>query len=238
MKRALLLITTIFTMTMAQAQTTNYESSRKVATRGYAEREITPDIIYLSISLREYHVDGNMKKKVSIETLEQQLYTAAMAAGVKKEDLNIQNIYSYNSDNYGNKKKNSELLQAKQYRIKITNLNGLDQMLDKVDPKGMESTSISGYDHSQKREIEKELKIAAVKDARLNAEIIASATGDKIGKALSINDNSSFSWNDIMPRMYSMKVASASGDAAPESLDLSVRPIKLTCNMEAIYELY
>lgn len=239
MKKVLILITAIFTMTMANAQTTNYESSRKVATRGYAEREVTPDIIYLSISLREYCVDGNAKKKVAIETLEKQLYDAAMAIGVKKEDFTIQNIYSYNSDYSGNKKKNSELLQAKQYRIKITNLNGLDQMLDNVDAKGLESTSISGYDHTQKREIEKELKIAAVKDARVNAEIIASATGDKIGKAISINDNSSFGWNDIMPRSFAMKsISAASADAPHESLDISIRPIKLTCNIDGVYELY
>jgi len=111
-------------------------------------------------------------------------------------------------------------------------------MLDNVDAKGLESTSISGYDHTQKREIEKELKIAAVKDARVNAEIIASATGDKIGKAISINDNSSFGWNDIMPRSFAMKSMGASADVAHESLDISIRPIKLTCNIDGVYELY
>lgn len=63
MKRVLILIAAIFTMTMANAQTANPEFSRKVSTRGYAEREVTPDIIYLSISLKEYFVDGNTKKK-------------------------------------------------------------------------------------------------------------------------------------------------------------------------------
>jgi uncharacterized protein YggE len=141
---------------MATAQTTNIENSRKVATKGYAEREVTPDIAYLSISLKEFYMDGNTRKKVFIETLEKQLYDAAMQAGVKKEDFTIQNIYSYN---YNTKKKGNELLQSRQYRIKITNLNGLNEMMDKIDPYGIQSTSISGYDHSQKREIEKELRM-------------------------------------------------------------------------------
>ncbi|SFS73424.1 SIMPL domain-containing protein [Sphingobacterium wenxiniae] len=241
MKKLILFLIAISTLSMVNAQSNSYEFSRKVSTRGYAEREVTPDIVYLSISLREYFVDGNTKKKVTIETLEKQLFDAAMAAGVKKEDFTIQNIYSYNYDT--KKKGNNELLQAKQFRIKVTNLNGLNTMLDKVDAKGLQNTSINGYDHSQKREIEKELKVAAVQDARTNAEIIASATGDKIGKVLVINDNSSFGWNDIMPspRMYAtmakVELQSADASGAAPDLDISVKPIKLTCNIDGVFEL-
>lgn len=239
MKKIVGLILAVCMATVVSAQSNNYEFSRKVSTRGYAEREVTPDIVYLSISLKEYFVDGNNKKKVDIETLEKQLYTAALAIGVKKEDFTIQNVYSYNYET--KKKTNTELLQAKQYRLKISNLNGLNSMMDKVDAKGVQSTSVSGYDHSQKREIEKELKVAAVKDARANAEIIATATGDKIGKVLAINDNSSFGWNDIMPtpRVYSMAKMEMSADSAPveQGLDISVQPIKLTCNIDGIFEL-
>jgi uncharacterized protein YggE len=222
---------------MATAQTTNIENSRKVATKGYAEREVTPDIAYLSISLKEFYMDGNTRKKVFIETLEKQLYDAAMQAGVKKEDFTIQNIYSYN---YNTKKKGNELLQSRQYRIKITNLNGLNEMMDKIDPYGIQSTSISGYDHSQKREIEKELKTAAVKDARQNAEILAAADGQSVGKVLVINDNSSFNFNDLVPstRMYSMAAKTISADGAEvESLNIDIRPIKLICQIDGVFEL-
>lgn len=181
-------------------------------------------------------MDGNMKKKVFIETLEKQLFDAAMANGVKKEDFTVQNIYSYN---YNNKKKNNELLQARQYRIKVTNLNGLHEMLDKVDPQGLQSTSISGYDHSQKRAIEKELKTAAVKDARQNAEILAAADGGTVGNVLVINDNSSFNFAELMPVSTRMYAKTAMMDGAAESSDLSldIRPIKLTCYIDGVFEL-
>ncbi|MGN5955607.1 SIMPL domain-containing protein [Sphingobacterium lactis] len=230
----LVLFTAVFT---AQAQNSLMENSRRVSTRGYAEREVTPDIIYLSISLKEYYQDGNSKRKVSIETLEKQLFDAAMKNGVKKEDFTIQNIYSYNAET---KKKNNELLQSRQYRIKVTNLNNLNKMMDEVDAKGLQSTSIAGYDHSQKRQIEKELKTAAVKDARTNADILASADGGTVGKALMINDNSNVNWNEIMPqpRMYAMaKTANAEMDGAGTGVDLDIRPIKLTCNIDAVFEL-
>lgn len=239
MKKILAILALCGAIMTTQAQTIS-DTYRKIATKGYAEKEVTPDIIYLSISLKEFYMDGNLRKKVFIETLEKQLFDAAIAAGVKKEDFSIQNIYSYNYEI--NKKKPAELLQSRQYRIKVTNLNGLNTMMDKVDPQGLQSTSIDGYDHSQKREIEKELKTAAVKDARSNAEILAIADGETVGKSLVINDNSSFNFNELIPqpRMYGMMAKSASADgieSAQNDLNISIRPIKLTCYIDAVFEI-
>lgn len=238
MKKLIALIAIVGLVTSLNAQTMNMENSRRVATRGYAEKEVTPDIIYLSISLKEYYQDGNTKKKVGIDQLEKQLFDAAMKNGVKKEDFTVQNIYSYNAET---KKKNNELLQARQYRIKVTDLKKLNPMLEEVDSKGLQSTNISGYDHTQKKEIEKELKTIAVRDARTNAEILAAADAENVGKVIVINDNSSFNWNDIVPqpRMYAMSAKTANAEMASDEqgLDIEVKPIKLTCNIEAVFEL-
>lgn len=236
MKKLFTLIAFIGLFTSLNAQSTIMENTRRVATRGYAEKEITPDIVYLSISLKEYYLDGNTKKKVAIDQLEKQLYDAAIKNGVKKEDLTIRNIYSYNPEA---KKKNNELLQARQYRIKVSNLKNLNTLLDELDAKGLQSTDIMGYDHSQKKEIDKELKTLAVRDARSNAEILAAADAENVGKVIAINDNSSFNWNDIVPqpRAYTMKAKSVLVDSGDEGLDLEVRPIKLTCNIDAVFEL-
>jgi|SRR5690606_7143361 len=238
MKKLLTVLAFLAVFISAKAQNSTMENTRRVATRGYAEKEVTPDIIYLSISLKEYYKDGNTKKKVAIDILEKQLFDAAMKNGIKKDDFTIQNMNSYN---YSTKKKNNELLQARQYRIKVTNLNNLNAFMDEVDSQGLQNTSISGYDHSQKREIEKQLKTDAVKDARANADIVAAADGAKAGKAIMINDNSSFSWDNIspQPRMYAMAKSASmeAADAVEPSLELDVRPIKLTCNIDAVFEL-
>lgn len=63
MKKLIGLMLTVCMVTLASAQSNNFENSRRVSTRGTAEREVTPDILYLSISLREYLPDGNSKKK-------------------------------------------------------------------------------------------------------------------------------------------------------------------------------
>ena len=235
MKKLLTLCLLMGSMIISQAQT-SIDNFRKVATKGYAEREVTPDIIYISISLKEFYLDGNLRKKVFIETLEKQLHDAAMSIGVKAEDFTIQNIYSYN---YEVKKKPTELLQARQYRIKVTNLNRLNEMMEKIDPQGLQSTSINGYDHSQKREIEKELKTAAVRDARQNAEILAAADGQTVGKALVINDNSNINFNDLMPtnRMFKTMAMSDGVSNTESAVNIDIRPIKVTCYIDAAFEL-
>ena len=69
---------------------------KKITVSGNAETEVTPDIIYINISLKEYLKDGNSKKKVEIETLEKQLQSAVLGAGIPKENFTINNISSYN----------------------------------------------------------------------------------------------------------------------------------------------
>lgn len=239
MKKINILLLLILSVLVSSAQSVNIDARPKVATKGYAEKEVTPDIVYLSIGIKEFYLNGNVKKKVFIETLEKQLFDAAIAAGVKKEDLTIQNIYSYN---YDNKKKNNELLQARQYRIKVTNLNNLNTMMEKIDPQGLQSMTIDGYDHSKKREIESQLKTEAVQNARKNAEILASADGQTVGKALIINDNSNFDFNNYVSYpspMYKrdMAVMATGAENSTESLNIDIKPIKLTCHIDCVYEL-
>lgn len=237
MKKFSILFLLTFITLFSNAQSVNIENNRKVLTKGYAEKEVIPDIVYLSVSLKEFYKDGNQKKKTTIETLEAQLYKAAIEAGVKKENITIQNIYSYNQQD---KKKNNELLQSRQYRIKVTNLNGLNQMMDNIDPLGLQQTSIESYDFSKKREIEKELKTLAVKDARSNAEILAAAENQKIGEVLIINDNSNFNFNDFMPQPR-FALAKSSLKESNESIDneisLNIRSIKLTCYIDCVFSL-
>lgn len=237
MKKITTLILLMALVITASSQTVNIETNRRVATKGYAEKEITPDIVYLSINIKEFYLDGNMKKKVSIETLEKQFYEAALSVGVKKEDITIQNIFSYNQEN---KKKNNELLQSRQFRIKLSNLKGLNTMMDKINPQGLQSTSIESYDISNRKDIEKELKIAAVKDARANAEILAQADGQTLGAVLIINDNSTFNSNDLLPQtrfMYAKSVNAESVSSDANSLNIEVRPIKITSYIDCVFAL-
>lgn len=63
MKNLFTLIALFGLLATVNAQSATMENTRRIATRGYAEKEVTPDIIYLSISLREYYEGVTRKRK-------------------------------------------------------------------------------------------------------------------------------------------------------------------------------
>ena len=86
----------------------NTDIRKKIEVNGSAEAEVTPDIIYIGMSLKEYFRDSNNKKKVEIEELELQLQSAVLKAGIPQENFTINNISSYNS--WWEKKKSPDFL--------------------------------------------------------------------------------------------------------------------------------
>ncbi len=230
MKRLLLVAAlTIFTFA-AFAQTVDLR--RKIEVSGTAEQEVTPDIIYVSISLKEY-IDG--KSKTTIDVLERQLQKAVADAGVPKEDFTINNLSSYNYTLQ--KKKNPDFLASKQYRIKFHDLNAYNQILAGLDAKGVQSTNIESYDYTKIESLKKDLKIKALLAAREKATYLLIAIGDHLGSALAIQEVS----NDIYPqpvyRANVMMMKSASADAAAPQDDIDVKKIKLSSQMNVTFEI-
>ena len=116
MKKLFILVALMVFTYSAFAQ--NVDLRRRIEVTGIAEKEVTPDIINVSISLQEY-LDG--KKKISIDQLENQLEKAVNDAGIAKEDFTISNVSAWN--NTYQKKKNPDFLAAKQYNIRFHDLD-------------------------------------------------------------------------------------------------------------------
>lgn len=221
----LIALVTLTYTTFAQ----NVDMRRKIEITGTAEQEVTPDIINVSISLQEY-MDG--KKKVTIDQLEQQLEDAVKDAGIAKEDFTINNISAWN--NTWQKKKTPDFLASKQYSIKFRDLNKFDQILSKVDPKGIQSTNIDSYDYSKMDQLKNELKLKALLDAKSKATYLLNGIGDKLGDALNITVNENNNFPQPRQVMYMAKAASA--DVAPES-DIDFKKIKLSFTVDAVFEI-
>ncbi|WP_256012837.1 SIMPL domain-containing protein [Desertivirga xinjiangensis] len=232
MKR-LFIFALLSTITLSSiAQTVDLR--RKIEVSGSAETEITPDIIYIAISLKEYFKDNNNKNKVEIDELERQLQSAVLKAGIPQANFTINNISSYNYTL--EKKKNPGFLARKQYRLKVTDLTKFNQILAAVDPRGIEYTNIESYDHSKIESLKKELKIKALQAAKEKADYLAAAVNDKVYDALEIQEIN----NEVYPQpiyranaMY--KTESMAADAPMPEIDF--KKIKLSYQMRAIFEI-
>jgi uncharacterized protein len=211
----------------------NVDTRHKIEVTGSAETEVTPDIIYISISLKEYFKDNNNRKKVEIEDLESQLQSAVIKAGIPKENFTINNISSYTD--YWNRKKDPAFLASKQYRIKVSDLTKLNNILSAVDPKGIAYSNIDGYDYSKMESLKKELKIKALLAAKEKALYLTAALGQKVGKAMEIQEINNEYYPQPMYRANTMMKSDVSEAAAMPEIDF--KKIKLNYQMRTVFEI-
>lgn len=209
---------------------------KKISVSGTAEMEVTPDIIYISVSLKEYLKDGNSKRKVEINELETQLYNAVQSAGISRENLTINNLSSYNTTI--EKKKNPDFLVSKQYRLKVSDLNKWNELISTVDPKGIAYTNIDSYDYSKIEVLKKELKIKALQAAKAKATYLVEALGNQLGSVIDIQEQNNESYPQPMYRLNSMvRGLAVSSDQAAPSNDIDFKKIKLNYVMNTVFEI-
>lgn len=231
MKRLLVVALIALFGTSAMAQ--QVDLRKKITVSGSAETEVTPDIIYLSISLKEYLKDNNSKKKVEITELENQLYNAVLKAGIAKEDLMVNNVSSFNY--VTEKKKNPDFLASKQYRLKVTDLNKWNQIIGAIDAKGISSTNIESYDYSKMDVLRKELKVKALLAAKEKAQYMVEALSEKLGSVLDIQEVNNEIYPQPMYRTMAMKASYETADV--QAADIDFKKIKLNFVVNTVFEI-
>jgi len=215
---------------MLSACSEQFDSRRKIYVSGYAETEVTPDIIYFAVSLKEYfRAPGN---KIAIESLEKQLYNAVLKAGIPKQNFTINDVSSYNMASQ--RQKNPDFAVRKQYRIKMSDLNKINTIIKGVDPKAIEYTQIEGYDYSKLETLKKEIKIKALKDARTKASYLAEAGESKLGKLLEVRESGA--QNNVQTSNM-MEAAAVVPQSLDQSLVVDFKKMKLSYAMSAVFEL-
>ena len=206
---------------------------KKITVSGVAEAEVTPDIIYVGISLKEYFKDNNNKNRIDITTLENQLFRAVQQAGLSKESLTVNSLSSYATRD---KKKNPEFLASKQYRLKVNDLNRYNDIIAAIDPKGIAYTNIESYDYSKIDRLKLELKVKALQNAKQKANFMVESIGDKLGSALDIQEIN----NEVYPQAYranTMMMKSSAADAAESSAEIDFKQIKLSYTVNVVFEI-
>ena len=227
----------VSTVVSAQPAASDRPPVRKIEVTGSAEQEVTPDEIYFSVSLREYLKDKS--NKVDLETLEKQLQSAVNAAGIAKENFRVENVYGNRW--YWQKKKPEEFLASKRYVLKLSDLHKVDGILEKVDARGIESANVSSYSHSKMEQYRREIKTAALKSAQEKARYLLEGIGEKVGKALEVQevsgDYSPPPMYDSRARMSNMAASEGAADAAEAQSDIEFKKIKIRYEMRAVFAI-
>ncbi len=159
----------------AQEQASKFDASY-IQVWGQAEKEITPDEFYLSVTINE----KDSKGKISIQTQERAMLDALKKLGVDtQKQLRVVDM----SSEYFKK---GNALAWKQFQLKLNTPEQVVQVFGSLNDLGISNVSMEKVTHSQLDQYKNEVRIAAMKSAQANAQTLAGAIGQKAGKCFYI----------------------------------------------------
>jgi len=206
------------------------EFVKKIAVQGSAEMEVIPDEIFVRITLKEYKDD---RKTVQMDVLENQLVKAVRKIDIPEENFQVENIFGYNWDY--RKKKSADFLASKSYRLKLADLNKMNDLLEMLDDKGIQQVNITEYSHSNIEEYRQKLKLEALRAAKEKAGFLLSGIDEKLGGVLEVHE-----LGEGAPPYYPKAelFSNRAMDAAvADSYEIDFKTIKLRYTMDAIFAI-
>jgi uncharacterized protein len=199
---------------------------------GTGEMEVVPDQIYISFTLKERY-EG--KKKIELEDQEKEMKKRMMKLGI---DLNDLQLADASSDFIKIKRKKEDVIASKDYLLKISSTKTLGLVFDLLDEINAFNADIQRVDHSDIKNLRKQVKMMAVQDAKEKADYLLSAIGETVGKPLFIQERENY--DDIQPlrksAMMSMVMDAGANEEAAIS-ELSFKKIKLKYSVFARFAI-
>ncbi|MFL5808746.1 MAG: SIMPL domain-containing protein [Flavisolibacter sp.] len=189
MNKILFVLITIVISASTNAQTEKNPFPKTISVAGSAEMEIIPDEIYVQVDLKEYEKKG--QPKTSIDKIRQEFLGKAKSIGLPDSAITIASYDGSNEDEAWEKRKKEkeELLASISYQVKLKSSDQLDALVNILDDNATENFAIIKTSHSKIIELRKQLKIQAIKAAKEKAKYLSEAIDEKIGSAISINEN-------------------------------------------------
>lgn len=229
MKKILLISTTLLFIatsgTFAQTDKQNYV---EVSTR--AEKQITPDEIYLTITLEEQTSKG----KISIEKQEQDMVKALKSLDINVDkNLTVQDMNS-NLQQYLFRK--DAILATKSFTLKVSTAQKMGQVFDALKKVNISNVDISrtAVSPALEKSTKDELLVEAAKKAQENATILVTAVGSKAGKVIYMQNYYSFAQPFDTFSTKSVRLMSTVGSETNSYDNSSIEMAKTTVSINVL----
>ena len=162
MKKVLIIFTACVFAMHAMAQEAK-PAQRIISVNGSSEMEVVPDEIYVQVDLREYTKKNG--DKVDINTIKNNFLEACKSIGLTEKEVTVQGYQGYDNNYWWWKKnkKNPDMKASISYWIKVSKVDMLDALVDKMDDEATQNFFIAKASYSKMDEVKKDLKIACCK---------------------------------------------------------------------------
>ena len=200
-----------------------------------ATREVTPNEIYLRITIKE----SDYKGKKSLEEMQE-----TMLSTLKINRIDIPECLTLNymgSDvSYKMFSKNINTRTEATYTLKLHDVATMQNVISALEERQISNIDLVKTKFTKEKELKSELSIEAMQQAQAEARTLAGAIGQEIGKALSINYwmNS----NDSQPRLYKARAnmvmdESAVAGEGQQAPTFGIGKITYSLNVNVKFEL-
>ncbi len=237
MKKIITVVTATLACIYTMAQTP-VPVQRTINVNGVAEMQVVPDEIYVQVDLREY--DKKNGSKVDIEAIRNNFLSACKNLGIADSNVAVQS-YSGWDGNYWwykkNKKQNPDMKAGISYWVKVSNTTMMDKLVSKLDDEATQNFFIAKVDHSKMEEFKKQLKIEAIKSAKVKAEYLAAAINDGVGEAITINEPNEVNFPRPVYANMMMKSYAAEDQAAAPAMNVDFKKMELKFEVNVVFAL-
>jgi len=191
---------------------------RYIEVMGSAETEVNPDIIVLSIRLKEYEEN---KEKVNLDKIERDFLNAVSKSKIGNERITLSDL-TLNA--VRQRKKDRDFYAQKTYEISFSKTEDVLILLDNLKPVKLDYLDIVKLSHTDIAKYRLETKIQALKAAEKKADALLNSVGAKRGKVLFIDESPDAAIGDWTPRNMDSNFLAKMVDN--ETLGISEIPLK------------
>lgn len=230
MKKIALLVF-VFVTTLAFAQATQQNQQPQINVSGEGKIMVTPDRADITIGVENTGADAaDVKKKndAAIDAVIKYLKSIKLPSeDYQTQRVNLNRNYDYNKKKYS-------YVASQTIVIHLKDISKYDAMMMGLVDAGVNNIEGVQFKTSKQAQYESEARIKAVEQAKQKANDYAGALGQKIGKPITVTDNTQSYYPPVM--MRAMKFEDASAADMPKET-LAIGEITITANVNISFEL-
>ena len=202
----------------------------QISVSGEGKIKVIPDQVFISIAVETKGTNATDVKKQNDAIIEKVLQFITKFK-VPKNDVLTKSISLNPQYDYEKKKRNYNATQT--IEILLKNLTQYDSLMEGLVDSGINRINGIEFKTSKLTELQSEARKLAMKEAKLKAEDYVSVLGQKVGKAITITDNTQ---NYYPQPMYALKTMAMDQESPRETLAIGEINVTATVNVSFVLE--
>jgi uncharacterized protein len=228
MKKAVIILAILF-MTASYAQ--EVKQIPQINTNGEGKVKVVPDQAAIAVTVETKGSNVKDVKKQNDQKIE------AVLKFIKKMNLASEDFKTKRvalNPQYDYEKKKHSYNATQTIEIVLKDLSKYDELMEGLVDEGINRIDEVTFQSSKLAQYQSDARKLAMKDAKLKAEDYVSVLGQKVGKAITISDNTQTYYPQ--PVYAAMKTMAMDSEAAPRET-LAVGEITITANVSVSFIL-